>query len=190
MAEARAHEARPMPHEQAGHLLNPLRRFMLSPKGLVQRLDLEPDSRVLELGPGPGYFSPEVARSIPNGTLVLVDVQQEMLDMARGRLESKGVTNVDFLRGDAVALPLGDASFDVAFLVAVLGEVPDREACLREIYRVLRPNGLLSITELKLADPDSIPLADMLRLLETAGFQRCERFGRLTHYTINCRKVT
>ena len=44
----------------------------------MARLDLSPDFRVLALGPGPGYFSPTVARSVPEGKLVLVDVQQEM----------------------------------------------------------------------------------------------------------------
>ena len=67
--------------------------------------------------------------------------------MARKRLERKGITNVEYRQGDAVSLPAEDESFDVAFLVAVLGEVPDRGAALREIRRVLRPVGLLSITE-------------------------------------------
>ena len=94
----RKHEPRPMPCTKARHLLNPLRSLILSPEKLVQRLQLRPDFRVLELGPGPGYFSPAVARSIPKGKLVLVDIQQEMLDMARERLESKGLENVEYYR--------------------------------------------------------------------------------------------
>lgn len=56
MAKNRTHEPRPMPYAKARHLLNPLRSLILSPEKLVQRLDLSPDFRVLELGPGPGYF--------------------------------------------------------------------------------------------------------------------------------------
>ena len=66
----------PMPHTHAAHLLNPLRALALSPRTLVRRLELKPDFAVLELGPGPGYFSPEVARAVPQGKLMLVDVQQ------------------------------------------------------------------------------------------------------------------
>jgi len=188
MPKKRKHEPGPMPHTEARHLLNPLRKLILSPKRLVRRLNLRPDSRVLELGPGPGYFSPKVARSIPEGKLVLVDVQQEMLDMARERLKGKSFQNVEFYRGDAVSLPVESESFDVVFLVAVLGEVPDRGACLREIRRALRPDGLLSLTELKLGDPDFIPMPEMLKTVQAAGFRPCAQYGICFNYTVNFRK--
>jgi ubiquinone/menaquinone biosynthesis C-methylase UbiE len=179
----------PMPHTHAHHLLNPLRGLVLSPKGLAKRLDLEPDSTVLELGPGPGYFSPAVARAVPEGKLVLVDVQQEMLDMAKERLDGKGIANVEYRRANATSLPAESESFDVAFLVAVLGEVPDRAACLRELHRVLRPDGLLSITEFKIRDPDYIPRPELLESVQAADFRCCARHGLLFHYTISCRKA-
>jgi len=178
-----------MPHTKARHLLNPLRNLVLSPKGLVRRLDLRSDFRVLELGPGPGYFSPEVARSLPEGSLVLVDVQEEMLEMARERLEDKGFENVEYYRADAVSLPLESESVDVAFLVAVLGEVPDRSSCLREIWRVLRPEGMLSITEMKLGDPDFIPMQEMLKSVQAAGFSRLAQYVSRFSYTVNFGKV-
>lgn len=187
---AKKHEPRPMPHTEAHHLLNPLRKLILSPRKLVQRLDLRPDSRVLELGPGPGYFSPEVAQSVPKGKLILVDVQQEMLDMARKRLESVGFVNVEYRKGDATSLPVETEFFDAVFLVAVLGEVPDRDACLREIHRVLRPDGLLSLTEYRLGDPHFIPMPEMLRLVQAAGFRHCAKFGVCFHYTVNFRKLS
>lgn len=177
-----------MPHAQAPLLLNPFRALVLPPGGLVRRLGLKPNFAVLELGPGPGYFSPAVARALPAGKLVLVDVQPEMLDMARNRVEAKGVRNGEYCRGDASALPAETSSFDVVFLVAVLGEVPDREACLREIHRVLRPNGLLSVTEYKFGDPDFIPLPEVQSSVQAAGFQSCSRHGRLFHYTLGFRK--
>lgn len=185
---ARKHEPQPMPYTEAHHLLNPLRKLVLSPKKLVSRLDLKPDSRVLELGPGPGYFSPEVAQSLPLGNLTLVDVQQEMLDMARERLESMGISNVEYRKGDATSLPVETESFDVVFLVAVLGEVPNRGACLREIRRVLFQNGLLSITEMKLGDPHRIPRVELRESVQAVGFRSCAEFGNLLHYTINFRK--
>jgi uncharacterized protein len=190
MARAHAHVGQPMPHTEASHLLNPLRSLILSPKGLTRRMDLKPDSHVLELGPGPGYFSVEVARSIPKGKLVLVDVQQEMLDMARERLSAKGIVNVEYYRGDATSLPVDSKSFDVVFLVAVLGEVPDRNGALREINRVLRPDGLLSLTELKLGDPDFISMAEMLRSVQAAGFQCSKQYEGRFCYTVNFTKTT
>ena len=177
-----------MPYTLAPHLLKPARAIILSPGALVRRLGLRPDFTVLELGPGPGYFSPAVARALPAGKLVLVDVQPEMLDMARNRLEGKGIGNVEYHCGTASALPVETSSCDVVFLVAVLGEVPDRGACLREIHRVLRPNGLLSVTEIGIGDPDFIPLPELQSSVQAAGFQRCARHGRLFHYTLGFRK--
>ena len=169
------HRHEPMPHTH--HLLNPLRGLILSPKGLVKRLNLRPDSKVLELGPGPGCFSLEVARAVPEGRLVLVDVQQEMLDLAKERLDGKGIGNIECRRADPISLPAENESFDVVFLVAVLGEVPDRSACLREIHRVPRPDGLLSIPEFKIGDPDSIPRPELLASVQPAGF-RCQLQAR------------
>lgn len=186
---AKKRESQPMPHTEAHHLLNPLRRLVQSPKKVLRHLDLRPDSSVLELGPGPGYFSLEAARSVPEGRLVLVDVQQEMLDMARKRLEARGFMSVEYHRGDAASLPVENESFDVVFLVAVLGEVPDRDACLKDIHRVLRPDGLLSLTEVKLGDPDFIPMSEMKRLVPVAGFGQYAQFNSWFHYTVTFKKM-
>jgi len=178
-----------MPHTHAPHLLNPLRALVLSPGALVRRLELKPDFAVLELGPGPGYFSPAVAKAVPHGKLVLVDVQQEMLDMAKKRLDAYGVANVEYRTGDALSLPVDDASFDVAFLVAVLGEVPDRTRSLKELHRVLKPGGLLSVTEMRIFDPDAIARRDLQATVEALGFQRWSTHGLLLHYTLGLRKA-
>jgi hypothetical protein len=63
------------PHQLAFLLLNPLRSLMFSPGDLAARLRLTVNARVLELGPGPGFFSVEIARRIPLGHLCLVDLQ-------------------------------------------------------------------------------------------------------------------
>ncbi len=67
--------------------------------------------------------------------------------LARERVEREGLKNVDYVTGDAVTLPLESNSIDVAFLVSVLGEVEQPQVALREILRVLRPGGTLSLTE-------------------------------------------
>jgi len=89
----------------------------------------------------------------------LPDIQKEMLEKARCKIEKARLHNVGFTQGDAVDLPFGENEFDVVFLVAVLGEVSDPEACLQSIYKVLCPLGLLSITE-QPGDPDFL-LSDL-----------------------------
>ncbi|MCZ7571547.1 MAG: methyltransferase domain-containing protein [Ardenticatenaceae bacterium] len=175
------------PYQVAFTLSNPLRRLILSPEELVARLELSEGARVLELGPGPGYFSVEVARSIPRGYLLLLDIQLEMLEMARQRLHKAGMRHAGYAQGDASALPVDDGALDAVFLVAVLGEAPDPRACVQEVYRVLRPNGLLSNTE-QPGDPDFMSPAEVRALAQGAGFRVEQVYGSVKNYTINFRK--
>ena len=164
-----------------------MRRFILSPKKLADRLHLKEDFNVLEIGPGPGYFSVEVARRIPQGHLELFDIQEEMLEKAHHKIESAGLHNVGFTQGDAIDLQFDDDEFDVVFLVAVLAEVSDKERCLDAIYKILKPSGLLSITE-QPGDPDFLPLSVVRSLAEKQGFEFIESYGRKKNYTANFRK--
>ena len=161
------------PHELAGMLLFPLRRIVLSPEGLVRHLQLTRTSRVLEVGPGPGFFSIDVARAIPQGRLELVDLQREMLQRARRRLRGAGVQNTGHTQANAVKLPFQSGIFDVAFLVAVLGEVPDPKACLTSIADVLRPEGLLVVAELP-GDPDALSEEQLRNLTRGTGLEFIE----------------
>jgi ubiquinone/menaquinone biosynthesis C-methylase UbiE len=175
------------PHQLAFLLEFGLRRFILSPDRLAKRLELEEAARVLELGCGPGYFSRAVARRVPRGYLLLVDLQSEMLQKARGKLAKSGLGNVGFVQADGSALPVPSGAWDCVFMVAVLGEVSDPRSCLREIYRVLRPGGLLSLTE-QPGDPDFVALPDARRLVEGVGFRFEKVAGRGKNYTASFRK--
>lgn len=125
---------------------------------------------MLEIGPGPGYFSTEIAKRVPVGRLHLFDVQPQMLDKARSALDAAGCHDAEFHSGDASAgLPFDDDSFDVAFLAAVLGEVPDKDICIRGLRRVLRPGGLLVFVE-AFPDPDRQSAQSLRELVEPHGF--------------------
>ena len=158
------------PHELAAMLLFPLRRFVLSPKKLIRHLHLNHASRVLEVGPGPGFFSIDVARAVPQGRLELVDIQLEMLQKARRRLRRSGARNTGYTQTTAVRLPFRSGAFDVAFLVAVLGEVPDPRACLASIADVLQPGGLLVVAELQ-GDPDALTEEQLRTLTQGTGLE-------------------
>jgi ubiquinone/menaquinone biosynthesis C-methylase UbiE len=160
----------PYPHWAAVFLNNPIRRRIGRPGAVVEGLDLTGSERVLELGPGPGYFSVELARRLPNGGLDLLDLQPEMLEKARRALDAAGCHGVGYHVGDAGAeFPFPEARFDVAFVAAVLGEVPDKRACARSLGRVLRPGGLLVFVE-AFPDPDRLSVAMLRDLVETEGF--------------------
>lgn len=175
------------PHQLAFLLGNPLRRLLISPRQFADRLSLTASSRVLEVGPGSGYFSVEIARRIPRGYLELFDLQPEMLAKARRKIEAAGLKNVRYTQGDAATLPFPDASFDVATLVTVLGEVPEKRECVRSLFRVLRPGGVAVFHE-QLPDPDIFKLSTLKALVESAEFRFVRSWGRWYNYTAAFRK--
>ncbi len=177
--------SRACPYSWRWMLDNLPRRVVQPVRSTVDSFRIDKGHTVLELGPGPGYFSVEVARRLgPEGRLVCVDIQPGMIGALRHRLLQAGVTNVLPLVGDALGLPLGDRSVDCAFLVTVLGELPDRPKALAELRRVLKPGGILSISEI-LPDPD-YQFADVVRdLCRASGFRLLEHRRRFLGFTMN-----
>jgi uncharacterized protein len=174
------------PHQLAWFLELPVRRLVLSPVAMASRLSLRADVSVLEIGPGSGVYSLEVARRIPAGRLELFDIQPEMLARCRAKCAAAGLTNVGFTTGDGASLPFPDASFDLVYMVTVFGEVHDQDACLRSIRRVLKPAGVLSISE-HMPDPDFTPFDALRRQAGARGFRLEARFGSRWAYTANFR---
>jgi ubiquinone/menaquinone biosynthesis C-methylase UbiE len=176
----------PCPSSLSWLVSNPIRRRYTRP--VLDRAGIQPGERVLELGPGPGMFTVEAAQRVgPQGRLIAVDIQPEMIAQARERVQEAGLTNVETHVADAYNLPLDDASVDRAFLVTVLPEIPDRGRALAELHRVIRPGGWLSITE-EFFDPDYLFACETIRLIEAAGFRLERRFGNFWIYTLNFRK--
>jgi ubiquinone/menaquinone biosynthesis C-methylase UbiE len=136
---------------------------------LHEILSPEPGQRVLEVGPGTGYYCLHAARWLePDGTLEALDIQQEMLDHIMRRAREMGVSNIVPTRGDAQALPYPDGHFDSAYLVATLGEIPDKGRALHELRRVLKRGGQLGIGEV-LLDPHRVSFDELRRLTKAAG---------------------
>jgi ubiquinone/menaquinone biosynthesis C-methylase UbiE len=161
----------PFPHQAAFLINNPLRRALLKPGRIIDKLGLTGSEQVFELGPGPGFFSVEIARRLTAGRLELFDIQPEMLEKARRELERAGLTNVGFTAGEASdGFPFPDNTFDVAFLSAVIGEVPDKRACIRALGRVLKPGGRLVFAEL-FPDPDRLSVQQLRELVEPENFE-------------------
>jgi ubiquinone/menaquinone biosynthesis C-methylase UbiE len=149
---------------------------------LREVLHPEPGERILEIGVGTGYYSLDLAEWIgPGGTLELFDLQQEFLDHVIRRAPERGVENLVPTQGDATALPYEDASMDAVILTAVLGEIPDPAAALREIRRVLKPSGRLLVGEL-FGDPHFTTLASLKRQCGDAGLTYAEHSGNWFAY--------
>jgi SAM-dependent methyltransferase len=171
------------------------RFFVEAPHPLITRarlseiLDPRPGERILEVGPGTGYYTLDVAESIkPDGDLDILDLQQEMLDHTMRRAAERGLVNVTPTRSDATALPYEEGTFDAAFLVTVLGEIPDQEVALRELTRVLKPGGRLVVGEV-VGDPHYVRLAPMRLRASGAGLGYERRVGSPLGYFARFSKI-
>jgi ubiquinone/menaquinone biosynthesis C-methylase UbiE len=173
------------PHKLSWILDLPGRDWILSPETVASRLAPAPapDARVLEVGPGSGRYSVAVARRLPRGHLTLLDVQPEMLVRSRARLARAGLLNHDGACADGASLPFDDASFDAVFLVTVFGEIARQERFLAEAARVLKPGGVLAISEHH-PDPDFEPAQVVAARVRAHGLMATPPLGWRWAYTL------
>jgi ubiquinone/menaquinone biosynthesis C-methylase UbiE len=153
-----------------------MRLFLLMPRPLMSRdrifRMLAPVARqhVLEIGPGIGYYSLDLAAALtPGGSLDLLDIQAPMLQAVMERAAARGARGISPHEGDAHAAPFADATFDAVLCVATLGEIPDRTRALREMHRVLKPTGHVIIAEGQ-PDPHMVTQEALADLADAAGF--------------------
>jgi ubiquinone/menaquinone biosynthesis C-methylase UbiE len=184
---ARFGHSAPCPASLSWLVNNPLRRWYTRP--LLDWVGIRSGERVLELGPGPGTFTVEAARRVgPEGQLIAVDIQPQMVAQVEKQVQGAGLSNVETHIAGAYSLTLEDGSVDRAFLVTVLPEIPDRMSALDELRQVLRPGGVLSVTE-EFTDPDYLFAPETIRLVEAAGFELDRRFGSFWLYTVSFTKT-
>lgn len=171
----------PMPH--ALHWLLHVSHPGLSPQALHRVLAPQPGECMLEIGPGIGHHALPTARALaPGGRLDVLDLQPEMLADLKTRAARQGVTNLVAREGNAESLPYPDASFDAAYLVTVLGEIPHPDVALRELARVVKRGGRIVVGELFL-DPDYVSPERLAKLAAQSGLASVARSGtRLSYF--------
>ncbi len=155
----------------------------------IDRLGLSPGMRVIDVGCGPGRLAIPVARAVgPDGIVFALDIQKGMLERLQKRVDAAGVKNIRPVLGGIGQVEIESNSFDRALLVTVLGEIPDRESALKQIFRILKPGGILSITEI-FPDPHYQTRTTIRKLCQAAGFELDEEFGHVIGFTMNWFKL-
>jgi ubiquinone/menaquinone biosynthesis C-methylase UbiE len=177
--------------ERAGHLDTRLRQFLYRPDHLAERY-VKPGDRVLDFGCGPGFFTREFARQVGgNGQVFSVDVQEEMLGILREKLEPEGLMpriRTHQCRPDSINLPAElNGTFDAAFTIFVVHEVPDPAKLFGEIALLLKPGGTLFYTEPPLVVSGK-EFRENLALAEEAGFRQVDRFFYFVNRAVVLRK--
>lgn len=113
----------------------------------IEKLGLKPGARVLDVCCGSGASAIPAAQVVgPEGSVTGVDLAENLLKLARNKASQLGLTNIEFQSGDLTALQFPDESFDAVVCVFGIFFVPDMEAAVRELRRVLSADGHLAIT--------------------------------------------
>ena len=175
-----------MGHQAADWLNRPGRIQEEMPDEVVANMGLEPDHVVADIGAGSGYFSFRIAKLVPQGKVLAVDIQPEMLRMLDERAQEAGIDNIQLIEGLSHNPRLPDASCDLVLMVDVYHELYHPSHTLRALYRALKPGGRVVLVEYREEDP-TVPIlpdhkmskAQVNKELAANGFVLDEEFDEL-----------
>lgn len=108
---------------------------------------LTPAMHVLDCGCGPGGITVTLAALVPQGRVVGVDIEDRQLDMGRREARQRGIDNAEFHHASLYALPFADGTFDAVLAHAVLYHLAEPMKALRELWRVLKPGGVIGLRD-------------------------------------------
>ncbi|WP_455282272.1 class I SAM-dependent methyltransferase [[Eubacterium] cellulosolvens] len=172
--------------------LNGEERLRISePFSILSHSKLKNGMNLIDLGCGTGYFTIPASHIVKNGLICAIDIQTEMLETLHKNLNKLSIKNIHVIRSELHNLPIKDESLDIALLINALHELHDRQSFLREIYRILKDNGKISIVDWKKADmqeeigpplQERISIIQAQRVLENQYFKLIKRFTAGPHH--------
>jgi SAM-dependent methyltransferase len=112
---------------------------------VLRSLALRAEARVLDLACGPGIYTRPIARAVPGGVAIGLDISGPMLSYATARSREESIGNIVWLRASASEIPVADASLDGVSCCGALHLFPDLPRVLSEILRVLKPGGRFAL---------------------------------------------
>lgn len=157
--------AQVMGHPGAGWLERPTRPLEEQPQRAIALLNLKPDDVVADIGAGTGYFSFRMAKLLPQGKVLAVDIQPEMLEIIEDLKQERGVTNVETVLGSEQNPNLGAAAIDLALMVDAYHEFEYPREMMQNVVRALKPNGRVVLLEYRGENP-FIPIKKLHKMTQ------------------------
>ncbi|MUV39776.1 Demethylmenaquinone methyltransferase [Lentibacillus sp. JNUCC-1] len=117
-------------------------------KDVMKRMNIEPGASALDVCSGTGDWAIAIADVVgPEGSVIGLDFSKNMLSVAEEKREHFDIQQLSFLHGNAMELPFADDTFDYVTIGFGLRNVPDYHTVLKEMYRVVKPGGIVVCLE-------------------------------------------
>jgi ubiquinone/menaquinone biosynthesis C-methylase UbiE len=168
--------AQVMGHQGAAWLERPEREQEEQPQKLLELMSLKPADVVADIGAGTGYFSFRIARRVPQGKVLAVDIQQEMLDLLAKRADQSGVKNVEPVLGKVDDPKLPESAVDAVLMVDAYHEFDHPREMMQGIARSLKPTGRVVLVEYRGEDPD-VPIKPLHKMTEAQAKKEMAAVG-------------
>ncbi len=165
-----------MGHPGIGWLERTDREKEEAPSKAIALLELAPDAVLADIGAGSGYYSFRIARKLPQGKVVAVDIQPEMLDFLKAESVKLGVTNVQPHLGAIDDVNLPPASIDAALMVDAYHEFDHPVEMLASLRLALKPKGRIYLLEYR-AEDDNVPIKPHHKMTEAQARKEFEAAG-------------
>lgn len=152
-----------------------------APSKAIALIDLGPNAVIADIGAGSGYYSFRLAQKFPEGEVVAVDIQQEMLDFLTRKSKETGIENVRPHLGSIESIQLPPDSIDAALFVDAYHEFSHPFEMMRSIREALKPGGIVYLLEYR-AEDQRVPIKPLHKMTQAqakkemayAGFEWVE----------------
>lgn len=168
--------AKVMGHTEALWLERPSREVTEQPKQVVDALDLKPTDVVADIGAGTGYFSFRISPRVPEGKVLAVDIQPEMIDIMNFLKKENNVTNVEPILGSVTDPNLPDESVDLALMVDAYHEFEYPREVMEGVVRSLKPGGRVVLVEYRRENP-FIPIKALHKMTQNQARKEMKAVG-------------
>lgn len=165
-----------MGHRGAGWLERPTRERQERTDLLIERLPLSPGDVVADIGAGTGYFSIPIAKRVPQGRVLAVDIQQEMLDIIERRQRNGAPANIETVLGTISDPNLPASTVDLILLVDAYHEFSHPHEMGTAMADALKPGGKLILVEYR-AEDSAVPIKPLHKMSERQAIDEMRAIG-------------
>lgn len=165
-----------MGHLAADWLERPEREREENVSQAIRNMKLQPDEQIADIGAGSGYYTFRMAQQVPDGKVFAVDIQPEMLEIMRQKIQKEKIGNIELVQGEEKSPNLAENSVDMVLMVDVYHELSHPKEIMQAVVRALKPGGRFILLEYRMEDP-AVPIKRLHKMSEEQAVKEMKAVG-------------